>query len=101
MNLHQQNQKLNHFQSSSVNVSEISVEIENKSLFETERVLVEKFNLEIKQLEKQKPQQDKSVRIEFTLNKQQFENLRLLCAAHNRSEAEKWGLIRLNHQRPF
>ncbi len=49
--------------------------IENKSTFETERVLATEFNRPVQAHESIKPQKDDSVRIELTLTKEQFAEL--------------------------
>lgn len=49
--------------------------IENKSTFETERVLATEFNRPVQAHESVKPQKDDSVRIELTLTKEQFAEL--------------------------
>ncbi len=50
-------------------------QIQNKSSFETQKILAVEFNLPIQQVESLKPQRDDSVRIEFTLNVEQMQKL--------------------------
>jgi hypothetical protein len=53
-------------------VTEILATHENKSTFESERILAWEFNEPIKTHDRVKPQQDESVRIEVTFSKEQF-----------------------------
>ncbi len=55
---------------------EVLTKIENKSSFETQKVLATEFNLPIQTHEKIKPQQDDSVRLEITLTPEQYEYLK-------------------------
>ena len=50
-------------------------QIQNKSSFETQKILAVEFNQPIQQIENIKPQRDDSVRIEFTLSVEQMQKL--------------------------
>ncbi len=50
-------------------------QIQNKSSFETQKILAIEFNQPIQQIENLKPQRDDSVRVEFTLNAEQMQKL--------------------------
>lgn len=54
---------------------EVLEKIENKSAFETERVLASEFNRPVQVHESVRPQKDDSVRIELTFTKKQFADL--------------------------
>jgi hypothetical protein len=54
---------------------QILEQIQNKSSFETQKVLAVEFNQSVQIHEKLKPQQDESVRLELTLTKEQMESL--------------------------
>jgi hypothetical protein len=56
-------------------ITEILNTLENKSNFESEKILAVEFNQPVKVRENVKPQQDDSVRIEVTFSKEQFEIL--------------------------
>ncbi|WP_413943222.1 HNH endonuclease [Bdellovibrio sp. HCB-162] len=51
-------------------------EIENKNTFETQKVLAAEFNQPIQTIETVKPQADETVRLEITLSKEEFEELK-------------------------
>jgi hypothetical protein len=57
-------------------VQEILNTLENKSGFESERILALEFNQPVKTRESVRPQQDESVRIEISFSKEQFEILK-------------------------
>ncbi|RYZ83086.1 MAG: HNH endonuclease [Proteobacteria bacterium] len=56
--------------------NEILEQVENKNMFETERVLAVTLNHKPANFEKVKPQADDSVRFELTFTREQFENFR-------------------------
>nr|WP_295900546.1 HNH endonuclease signature motif containing protein [uncultured Bdellovibrio sp.] len=51
-------------------------DIENKNTFETQKVLAVEFNQPIQTIETVKPQADETVRLEITLSKEEFEELK-------------------------
>ncbi len=51
---------------------QVAAQIEHKNTFETEKVLAQAFDLPIAKVEKIKPQQDDSIRMEITLTAEQF-----------------------------
>jgi len=57
-------------------VQEVFVTLENKSTFESQRILALEFNQPVKLHQSVKSQQDDSVRIEVTFSKEQFEILK-------------------------
>jgi hypothetical protein len=57
------------------NIQDILNKLENKSNFESEKILATQFNHAVITCETIKPQQDGSVRIEVTFSKEQFEAL--------------------------
>lgn len=60
---------------STMATSQILERLENKNSYETEKVLAIEFNRPIQSHESIKPQKDESVRVEFTLNKEQMAEL--------------------------
>jgi hypothetical protein len=57
-------------------IAETLAALENKNTFESEQILAKEFELQIKTHDSIKPQRDESIRIEMTLSKEQFEDLR-------------------------
>ena len=57
-------------------VTEVLVSMESKSIFESEKILATEFALPAKANEITKPQKDDTIRIEFTLTREQFEALK-------------------------
>ena len=57
-------------------VTEVLVSMESKSIFESEKILATEFDLPAKANEITKPQKDDTIRIEFTLTREQFEALK-------------------------
>jgi hypothetical protein len=58
------------------NTQELLSKLENKSLFETEKILACELNQTPKTQQKIKPQKDESVRLEITLSQEQYELLK-------------------------
>ncbi len=66
-------QKFETHQSAVLNkLCQVAAQIEHKNTFETEKVLAQAFDLPITKVEKIKPQQDDSIRMEITLTAEQF-----------------------------
>ncbi len=64
------------FQTTNIERAKIALQkIEGHNSFQTEQLLAIEFNQPIQTSEKAKPQLDESVRIEFTLNKEQYQQL--------------------------
>ena len=62
----------------SINIAkteEVLNKLENKTTFESEKILAVEFNQPAKTIQKIKPQQDDSVRLELTLSQEQYELL--------------------------
>jgi hypothetical protein len=79
-------------------VQEILATLENRNSFQTAQALAIAFDTPIQEIEILKPQKDRSVRLEFTLNEQQFETLKqardlLSHVNHNNSWAEVFILL--------
>lgn len=62
---------------SAVQTERLLENLQHKNTFETQKVLAIEFNQPVKTHESLKPQSDESVRIEVTLNKEQFQELEM------------------------